>query len=121
MTAPPAPSNKKLAVIKARRDFVNIQNNGTKWISKNLIFIAHEGITDSKRVGFVVSKKTDKSAVNRNRIKRRLRAVANEVLQVESKPKTDYVLIGRRATLEAEYSDILRDLRWCLKRTGFSL
>ena len=52
-------------------------------------------------VGFTVTKKTGNS-VERNRIKRRLRA-AVEVCQTRLRPRHDYVLIGRREALSLPY------------------
>jgi len=49
------------------------------------------------RVGFTCSKKVG-NAVARNRAKRRLRALAREVLPTEGRPGWDYVLIGRAET-----------------------
>ena len=50
------------------------------------------------RVGFTVTKKVG-NAVVRNRVKRRLRAVAAEVFPRLGRAGTDYVVIGRLATL----------------------
>ena len=70
------------------------------------------------RFGLTVTKKTFKSAVRRNRIRRRLRAVAYEVLPQFALNGADIVLIGRAATLEADYAALCRDLDWCLRRLG---
>ena len=66
-------------------------------------------------VGFTVSKKVDKSAVRRNRIRRRLRAASADVLPVCALPGK-YVIIGRIETATITYTDIVNDLKWCLKR-----
>ncbi len=51
------------------------------------------------RVGFTVSKKVG-NAVERNRIRRRLREVVRLSPPSHMRPGHDYVLIGRRAALE---------------------
>jgi len=56
--------------------------------------------------------------VARNRAKRRLRAVAAEILPALAAPGYDYVLIGRTETLQRPYSLLLQDLRTALKRVG---
>ena len=65
------------------------------------------GLTASKKVG---------NAVERNRARRRLRALATGDLRRLAKPGTDYVLIARRATLTRPWPDLQRDLYDALKR-----
>jgi ribonuclease P protein component len=71
------------------------------------------------RVGFTVSKKVG-NAVVRNRVKRRLRAAADEIIGARSKPGRDYVLVGRRESEERAYRDLLADIETALARTGSS-
>ncbi|WP_371171248.1 ribonuclease P protein component [Aliiroseovarius sp. 2305UL8-7] len=62
------------------------------------------------RVGYTCSKKVG-NAVARNRAKRRLRAIAHEVLPGLGKPGWDYVLIGRaEKTASRDYVDLKADL-----------
>lgn len=102
-----------------RSDFLNIQKTGTKWVSHGLIIQIMDNDLDCMRVGFTVTKRTEKSAVKRNRIKRRLRAVVADTLPANAKKSCDYVLIGRSQTLTRPYSDLCNDLKWCLKKTGY--
>jgi ribonuclease P protein component len=67
-------------------------------------------------VGFTASKKVG-GAVARNRAKRRLRALAAEILPVEGRPGRDYVLIARPATVTRAFDDLRADLREALART----
>ena len=68
------------------------------------------------RVGFTCSKKVG-NAVARNRAKRRLRAIARELLPAQGQPGWDYVLIGRAGeTGLRPYGDLRRDLRLALER-----
>ncbi len=70
----------------------------------------------SVHVGFTCSKKVG-NAVARNRAKRRLRAVAQEVLTDQARPGWDYVLIGKReATAARDYADLRDDLLMALER-----
>jgi ribonuclease P protein component len=66
------------------------------------------GITCSRKVG---------NAVTRNRAKRRLRALAREVLPDAGRPGWDYVLIGRPGvTVERPFAALREDLREALGR-----
>lgn len=68
------------------------------------------------RIGFTCSKKIG-NAVARNRAKRRLRALAREILPVGGQPGWDYVLVGRPgATIERRFADLRQDLQQALSR-----
>ena len=69
----------------------------------------------SKRVGFTVTKKIG-NAVVRNRIKRRFRALAREVLPTDGYAGSDHVMIGRLAAMTREYSVLRHDLERALQR-----
>jgi len=61
------------------------------------------------RVGFTVTRKVG-NAVARNRVKRRLRAAAAEVFPRIGRAGTDYVVIGRAATLTRPFDALRSDL-----------
>lgn len=66
------------------------------------------------RIGFTASKKIG-NAVLRNRAKRRLRALAREVLGPRARPGWDYVLVARpEATVSRPYTDLRADLEQAL-------
>ncbi len=110
----------KLATLKNRADFLRIQGTGVKWVAKGVMLQAAGGQTDGVRYGLTVSKKLEKSAVRRNRIRRRLRAAALAVLAAQARPGADYVLTGRPGTAQRPFADLCRDLAWCLEKTGFA-
>ncbi|OYW62086.1 MAG: ribonuclease P protein component [Rhodobacterales bacterium 32-66-7] len=67
------------------------------------------------RVGFTASKKIG-NAVLRNRAKRRLRALAREVLAARANPGWDYVLVARpETTVTRPYADLSLDLTQALQ------
>ena len=67
------------------------------------------------RVGFTVTKKTG-NAVERNRIRRRLRQAARDVVPRLGHEGYDYVLIARRAALATPYSLLVQELERALGR-----
>lgn len=91
---------------------MRVAGTGKKWISPSVIVQADtsgEGV----RFGLTATKKLG-NAVIRNRIRRRLRAAANIALL--GMEKTDVVLIGRTATATCPFDQLVKDLRWCLRR-----
>lgn len=102
--------------LKRRSDFLRVQGAGRKWVSTSLILQVADNTEGKCRYGITVTKKTSKSAVVRNRIKRRLRAVLRDTLPDYAKPGVDYVVIGRAITETCPYDALENDLRWCLKR-----
>ncbi|MGZ9108313.1 MAG: ribonuclease P protein component [Micavibrio sp.] len=105
-----------LGRLKRRSDFLRVQAAGRKWVSTTLILQVADNDAGTCRFGITVSKKTSKSAVVRNRIKRRLRSILCDVLPSHAKPGLDYVVIGRAVAETKDYADLEKDLIWCLKR-----
>jgi ribonuclease P protein component len=67
------------------------------------------------RVGFTVSKKVG-NAVERNRVRRRLREVVRLAPQAGMRRGYDYVLIGRRSALELPFDRLIEDFERALGR-----
>jgi len=103
-----------LIQITKRSEFLKIQSKGRKWVSHGLIIQTMPNDDDITRIGYTVTKRTDKSAVKRNRIKRRLRAAAADILPTHAKNGQDYILVGRPQTLMRPYETLKNDIKWCL-------
>jgi ribonuclease P protein component len=69
----------------------------------------------SMRVGITVSKKVG-NAVVRNRMKRRFRALAREVLPAAGIAGADHVLIGRNGGIERDYDALKAELAKALAK-----
>lgn len=101
-----------------RADFLLVQKEGDKWISKSMIVQIRPNDQKGQRTGLIVTKKLFKLAVDRNRTKRRLRAVIAEILPHQAPDHYDYVFIARKETICAPYEQLKKDCTWCLKRLG---
>ncbi|MCK0197016.1 ribonuclease P protein component [Ancylobacter sp. 6x-1] len=64
---------------------------------------------DPLRIGLTVTKKHG-TAVERNRIRRRLRAAVREALPRAGKPGFDYVIVARRDVISARFDDLIHDI-----------
>lgn len=71
--------------------------------------------TGPPRCGFTVSKKIG-NAVERNRIRRRLREIVRLSGPERMRAGHDYVLIGRRAALKLPFARIAQDFDSALRR-----
>jgi len=67
------------------------------------------------RLGFTVSKKVG-NAVERNRVRRRLREIVRHWAISRFRAGHDYVLIGRRAALNLPFARITQDFEGALQR-----
>jgi len=69
----------------------------------------------SMRVGFTVTKKIG-GAVVRNRMKRRFRALAREIVAVNGMPGADHVMIGRAKGIERDFASLRAELTGALEK-----
>ena len=69
------------------------------------------------RLGITVTKKIG-GAVARNRMKRRLRALAREVLPEAGVPGADHVLIGRSGGIERDFAALREELHKALNKAA---
>jgi len=104
----------QLGRLKRRREFLAVAK-GRKAGSTGLGLQARRRAPgeaesgDLLRLGFTCSKKVG-NAVKRNRARRRLKAVAAEIAPKFGRPGCDYVLIGRRATIDYPFDRLKADM-----------
>jgi ribonuclease P protein component len=81
-----------------------------------VLLVRPRGDDDSMmRVGFTVTKKIG-NAVVRNRMKRRFRELAREMLPEHGIAGADHVLIGRAGGVERDYGSLAAELKRALKK-----
>ncbi len=71
--------------------------------------------SDELRVGFTVTRKIG-NAVVRNRMRRRFRELARELLPAKGLPGADHVLIGREGGIERDFNLLRQELGKALDR-----
>lgn len=119
------PAEPTLRRLERRPEFLWVQHKGRRWITPGLVLQAcpvrdarQNGGADGRieiGIGLTASKKVG-NAVQRNRARRRLRALAAGDLKRLAKPAVDYVLIARKGTLTRSWPDLRRDLYEALRR-----
>jgi ribonuclease P protein component len=67
------------------------------------------------RIGFTVSRKVG-TAVERNRVRRRLRDIVRRSAADSLRSGYDYVLVGRRTALSRQFDHMIEDFRNALRR-----
>lgn len=97
-----------LQTLTKRQDFI-LTSRGLKHCCDTMIVQTKKNDLRTVRVGITCSKKVG-NAVVRNRAKRRLRAIAHEVLPTWGRVGFDYVLIGRHSsTISSEFKNLKND------------
>ncbi len=72
------------------------------------------------RVGLTVTKKTG-GAVERNRIRRRLREALRHAKALSTEPETDYVVVARREALSIPFGRLTEELQLALRKADAQL
>ena len=115
-----------IEILKKRRQFLQVAASQRKWVTPGFVLQLNvraaersarrdDQVLGSWRVGFTVTKRVG-NAVVRNRVKRRLRAAAAEVVPSCASAGNDYVLIGRKQALERPFQSLTSDLKWALRK-----
>lgn len=121
----------KVLTIKRRADFVDIQQNyDKKFVSGCLVLLckktkekytkitAKHRVKDFVRFGYTVTKKIDKRAVTRNRIKRLLRTINAELIKNYNDlyiNNYDYEFIAKKNILEYNYNGLKKEIKFSLE------
>jgi ribonuclease P protein component len=101
--------------LKRRRDFLAAAAGAKAPMGGFVLQERRRGDEDPARVGFTVSKKVG-GAVERNRVRRRLREVVRLSAARNLRRGSDYVLVGRSTALEMPFSRLVEDFAGALAR-----
>ena len=106
----------RLANIRKRADFL-AANGGLRTTTPGFILLIRDrkDADASMRVGFTVTKKIG-GAVVRNRMKRRFRALAREVVPAKGLAGADHIMIGRAKGVERDFGLLRSELASALDR-----
>jgi ribonuclease P protein component len=101
--------------LRQRADFLAAATGAKASVSGFVLQALNRREDGPVRVGFTISKKVG-NAVERNRVRRRLREVVRLAPPAGMRPGHDYVLIGRRAALDLPFERLTRDFDQALQR-----
>ena len=105
----------KIETLKSTEDFKRLKS-GKFFRSQSFLL---QGMENSHsniiRIGYTVTKQNG-NAVTRNKIKRRLRSIANEVFKNSEKSKWDYVMIGKKNSLIVPFAKLKLELEFALNK-----
>jgi ribonuclease P protein component len=97
-------------VIKKRSDFL-AANRGKRYATPGFVLLMFDRRDDDPaiRLGITITKKVG-NAVVRNRMRRRFRALAMEMLAETGKAGADHILIGRDGGIERDFAALRADM-----------
>ena len=101
--------------LRKKSDFQRVRQQGRSTASRLLILAWAPNNQTGLRVGFVVSKRVSKHAVERNLVKRRLSEAIGPVFSQVS-PGWDLVFSAKYPVVGVQFSVLARDVRALLRR-----
>ena len=98
------------SVITKRPDFL-AANRGKRYATPGFVLLVKDRQDESTeiRLGITITKKVG-NAVIRNRMRRRFRALAQEMLGQNGKAGADHILIGRDSGIERDFGALRSDM-----------
>ncbi|MBQ8250948.1 MAG: ribonuclease P protein component [Alphaproteobacteria bacterium] len=108
-------SSLELTRLKKRRQFLRATHNGKKFVASTMILqTVKQDEFEGVRLGFTVTKKMG-NAVVRNRIRRRLKAVAQAVFSKQTTLGYDFVIVARKTAYDAPFDVLNKDLLYLMR------
>ena len=108
-------SMNKLETLKSSKDFQRAKS-GLFFRSKSFLLQAYEDTSCNQvRVGYTVSKHNG-NAVVRNKIKRRLRVIAKNIIAEYGIKNWNYVIIGKKNSLIEDFKNLEFEMNIAIKK-----
>jgi ribonuclease P protein component len=106
----------RYSVIRKRADFL-AANRGRRFATPGFVLLVQDRRDSDPaiRLGITITKKVG-NAVVRNRMRRRFRELARELLDTHGKPGADHILIGRNEGIERDFGELRADMLRALNK-----
>jgi len=104
------------SIITKRADFL-AANRGKRYATPGFVLLVSDRRDDDPaiRLGITITKKVG-NAVVRNRMRRRFRELAREMLNNKGKAGADHILIGRDGGIERDFAELRADMARALDK-----
>ena len=99
--------------LKRRQEFIALSNSGQKYATPGLVLQVGKRLDSKIGLGFTVSRKVGK-AVQRNRVRRRLKELARRILDHKTMGGHNLAVIGRKKTCKRPFSLLCKDFHEAL-------
>jgi ribonuclease P protein component len=109
--------------LRQKKDIQRLRSDGRAQSNRLVVILtapqeaAADGIPQASRVGVITGKRLGK-AVTRNKVRRRLKAVMQQV-HCRLPVGWDFLLLARKPIVDASYQDIETAVLTLLRRAGF--
>jgi len=100
--------------IRLKREFAEVKNKGRILYSPLFGFLTYKENDDQKKIGFIVSKKISKRAVDRNRIRRILSEIVRKKLE-RFENGTRIIFLTKKEILGKKYDEVEKEVEKFIK------
>ena len=104
------------SIITKRADFL-AANRGKRYATPGFVLLVFDRKNEDRaiRLGITITRKVG-NAVVRNRMRRRFRELAREMLAANGKAGADHILIGRDGGIEHDFHELRADMMRALNK-----
>ena len=106
-------SDSGIVRLKRRQDFTELSNLGRKWATPGLVLQVRPRFDSKIGLGFTVSRKVGK-AVQRNRVRRRLKELARRILDHRTMGGHNLAVVGRKKACKRTFPLLCNDFHEAL-------